>query len=471
MKNIKLKHIKATFLFGLVFTLILSCERELSDEAVFAKFSTTGDIFTDTPIGLGSNFYFPYAGSKADAASFDGDDTYDGTSSIRIDVPNASDTNGNYAGAILRVDGAGRNLTGYNALTFWAKASQGVAIDAIGFGEDFEDNKYQTSITNISLGTGWQKYIVPIPDPSKLIQERGMLRYAAGTMGTGGFGYTFWLDEIKFENLGSISKPMPFLFGGDDLEQQSFTGSQISLGTSGYVQEYNWNGKNVVTETMPAYYKFLSSNTDVAIVDEFGIVALVGSGTATITAQLAGVLARGSLKVNSGGPLATPPQPMTPAADVKSIYSDAYTAVTTSNFTPNFGGSTTETIEASLGNNSVQIYSNNNFTGIIFDNTVDASTLTHLHIDIYTQKPGTNVNIQIRDVGANGEIETNVNNGNPIGDDKDKRFDATGLTVGVWTSLDIPLDGGLATQKNNLGALILAGGPDFILDNIYFYKQ
>ena len=55
--------------------------------------------------------------------------------------------------------------------------------------------------------------------------------------------------------------------------------------------------------------------------------------------------------------------------------------------------------------------------------------------------------------------------GNGIG------FDATGLTVGSWTSIDIPLDAGLATQKNNLGALILAGGPDFILDNIYFYKE
>ena len=97
--------------------------------------------------------------------------------------------------------------------------------------------------------------------------------------------------------------------------------------------------------------------------------------------------------------------------------------------------------------------------------------MTHLHVDVYTQSPGTSVEIQIRDVGVNGELETNVFNGLPDGDDKDFRFTADGLQVGQWTSFEISLDGDLATQKNNLGALILVDGPDFILDNIYFYKE
>ena len=37
---------------------------------------------------------------------------------MRIDVPNANDPEGNYAGAIFRVEGQGRDLSGYNALTF-----------------------------------------------------------------------------------------------------------------------------------------------------------------------------------------------------------------------------------------------------------------------------------------------------------------------------------------------------------------
>ena len=40
-------------------------------------------------------------------------------------------------------------------------------------------------------------------------------------------------------------------------------------------------------------------------------------------------------------------------------------------------------------------------------------------------------------------------------------------TTGQWNSINIPLNAGIATQKNNLGAIILVGGPNFILDNIY----
>jgi len=200
-------------------------------------------------------------------------------------------------------------------------------------------------------------------------------------------------------------------------------------------------------------------------------VTILKEGTANVIAELAGVLAEGSLEITSSGDLPASPVPTQPAANVKSIYSDTYMAVTGSDFNPGFGGSTTQTLEADLNGNKVQIYSNNNFTGIIFDNTVDASALSHLHIDIYTQQPNTSVEIQIRDVGGNGEIETNVFTGFPDGDDKDFRFTVSGLTPGVWTSVEIPLDGDLTAQKNNLGALILAGGPDFILDNIYFYSE
>ena len=64
---------------------------------------------------------------------------------MRFDVPNANDPEGSYAGGILRVDGSGRDLTEFDALTFWAKASQGVVIGEIGFGQDFGLDKYRVS--------------------------------------------------------------------------------------------------------------------------------------------------------------------------------------------------------------------------------------------------------------------------------------------------------------------------------------
>ena len=472
MKNILVIYSKMMLLTGLLFMAVTSCERPISDEVEFATFPKTGDIFTDAPIGLGSNFYFPYGGSKPTAWSVDNEVSYKGSASMRFDVPSATDTEGNYAGAIFRIDGdgSGRDLTEFDALTFWAKASQSVTIGEVGFGEDFEANKFITTRQNIALTTNWVKYIIPIPDASKLVQERGMLRYAAGTQGTGGLGYTFWFDEVKFEKLGTIAQAQPAILNGENVNEQSFVGSEIDIASRGLTQTLNVNGTNQTVSVTPAYFTFSSSNTNVAIVNENGIVTVVGKGTADITALLGGVAAKGSLKITSSGGLTPAPTPTRLAINVKSIYSDAYTSVTTSNFTPNFGGSTTQTTEASSNGDSVLLYTSNNFTGILFDNTVNASTLTHLHIDIYTQQAGTTVGIQIRDIGANGELETNIFNGFPDGDDKDFRFTLNGLTVGGWTSFDIPLGGNIASQKNNLGAIIITDGPDFILDNIYFYQ-
>ena len=51
--------------------LYYSCERELSDDVTLSTFPSTAEIFTDAPVGLGSDFYFPFADSKLDAFSVD----------------------------------------------------------------------------------------------------------------------------------------------------------------------------------------------------------------------------------------------------------------------------------------------------------------------------------------------------------------------------------------------------------------
>ena len=276
---------------------------------------------------LGSNFYFPFAGSKATAWTVDDNDGYESASSMRFDVPNADDPDGNYAGAIFRVDGAGRDLSGYDALTFWAKASQGVSIGQLGFGQDFLENKYQAQIENISFSTNWVKYVIPIPDASKLTNERGMFWYSAGTQNTGGYGYTFWIDDLKFEKLGTIGQPQPAILNGVDIEQIAFTGVPLEL--TGLTQTFNLSsGENLTVITTPSYFDFDSSNTDVAIVNELGIVSVINTGEATITASLANVAAKGSLALNASGPFDfAPTPPERNAGDVISVFSDAYNNV------------------------------------------------------------------------------------------------------------------------------------------------
>ncbi len=466
---------KKTILISLVTAVVivpLGCTRELSDEAVLPTFASTAEIFTDNFIGLGSDFYFPFGDAKPDVFSVDTKEGYESDASIRIDVPNDTDPTGTYAGAIFRVDGPGRNLSGFDALTFYVKASTGTLLGDVGFGIDYLGDKNRISIQNVNVGTSWTKVIIPIPDASILLNERGVFWFAAGTQETNGSGYALWFDEIKFEKLGTVGKPTSNILDGQTSTVKSFIGSAITI--SGLSHVYNLtNGQDVKVNSTATYYKFKSSDTSIASVNESGVVTVLATGTAEITATIKGSAAKGKLIIESKGDLPGAPVPTRPQADVKSIFSDAYTAATTPNFNPGFGGSTavTEILATSTGN--VLQYSTNNYTGIMFvENPIDASSpsLSFLHIDVYVESAATSIGIQIRDIGPNKIIETDVNTGNPLGDDKDLRTTLSGFQTGVWKSFDIPLTGAIASQKNNIGAIIVTGGPNFILDNIYLYK-
>ena len=237
MKTVKYIQAKISLFLGLVLITFTGCERDISDDAIAATFATTAEIFTDNFVGMGTNFYFPFADSKLDAFSVDNEVGFESRASFRVDVPNANDPTGNYAGAILRVDGAGRDLSGYDALTFYAKASQGVSIDEVGFGQDFTANQYQVTASNISVGTNWTKYVIPIPDASKLLEERGVFWYAMGTQATGGSGYVVWFDEIKFEKLGTVAQPRPAILNGNTETTETFNGANITVG--GLTQTFN----------------------------------------------------------------------------------------------------------------------------------------------------------------------------------------------------------------------------------------
>jgi len=468
--NILSKKIISISLLSTLIVAQFGCKRELSKDAVLPSFSRNGGIFTDNFIGLGSNFYFPFADAKPDVFSVDMKEGFESNASIRIDVPNNTDPTGTYAGAIFRVDGAGRNLSGYDALTFYVKASTGIKLGDVGFGIDYLGDKYKVSIQNVNVGTGWSKVIIPIPDASKLTNERGVFWFAAGTQGTNGSGYALWFDEIKFEKLGTVGKPTSTILDGQTSTIKSFNGSTINI--TGLDHIYNLtNGQDVKVISTAAYYNFTSSNPTVATVNDLGVITVLTAGNAEITASVNGVPAKGKVIIESKGDFVGAPAPTKPQSDVKSIFSDAYTDATTSNFTPGFGGSTTVTDILTTSTGKIAQYSNNNYTGIMFtENPIDGTTMGFLHIDAYVENASNTIGIQIRDIGANKTINTDVNTGNPIGDDKDLRTTLSGFQAGVWKSFDIPLNGAIQNQKGNLGALIVTGGPNFILDNIYFYK-
>jgi hypothetical protein len=468
--NILSKKTILVYIASALITAPIGCKRELSDDAVLPTFPKVAEVFTDNFIGLGSDFYLPFADAKPDVFSVDITEGYQSNSSVRIDVPNSTDPSGTYAGAIFRVDGVGRNLTEFDALTFYVKASTGTLLGDVGFGIDYLGDKNRVSIQNVNVSTSWAKVIIPIPDPSILLSERGVFWFAAGTQATNGSGYTLWFDEIKFEKLGTVGKPTSNIMSGLSSTVNTFVGASVNV--TGINHVFNLvNGQDVQVNSTPAYCDFFSSDTSIATVNELGVVSVLAQGNAEITASVKGNPAKGKLTIISKGDLVGAPVPTRPQVDVKSIFSDAYVDATVSNFTPGFGGSTTLTELLLTRSGEVLKYSTNNYTGIMFvENPINASTLGFLHIDVYVENPATTIGIQIRDIGANKIIETDVNTGNPLGDDKDFRTSLTGFQTGVWKSFDIPLGGNILNQKTNIGAIIVTGGPNFILDNIYFYR-
>jgi len=458
---------------------IASCEREVSDDAVLASYPRNAEIFNDVPVGLTDAFFEsfdPASGANPTGFDTDNNEAYAGSSSIRIDVPAPNDPNGGYIGGIFRDRGEGRNLTGYDALTFWAKGSITASFEA-GFGVDFAENKYQV-LTSIQLSTTWRKYVIPIPDASQLTKERGMFIFSAGTTSSGGQGYTFWMDELRFEKLGNTRLLNSFIFNGSSLEADGFIGGNQFLSGLGAVYNLS-DGQNIKLNIGPAYFTFSSSNTNVTSPFETNaagqvFTSIIGSsGTAVITGALGNTIAQGSLTVTARGDFPNAPIPTRPSNSVISIFSDTYVNVPVNYYNGYWQPwQTTISQDFSVAGNNILNYINYNFVGIEFSSpTVDATDMTHFHADFYFPgaiADGRQLRVLIVDFGADGRFGG--------GDDTrhSTTFTAPFLISQSWRSVDIPFSAMPNLQsRSHLAQIILEGGDNSILwvDNMYFYKN
>ena len=470
MKNRATIYSKITLLASALFLLITSCEREYSDQVEFATFPDDAGIFID---GFSGGLqYLPFDGSKLDAFSVDNGEFYKGTASMRFDVPNVGDPSGSFAGAVFP-DDFGRDLRDFDALTFWAKASRGATVNEIGFGIDFEANRYATIKRNLVLNTGWTKYTIPIPDPSKLVREKGMFIYAAGP--EDGEGFTFWVDELKFEKLGTVAQPQPAIFDGEDRVERTFLDVQIPI--TGLTQTYNLaDGSNQTVSCSPFYFEFSSTDPDVARVTENGAVTMVGTGEATVTAFIGGVKAKGSLTVEVGGSFDLAPIPPVRAPEnVVSVFSDAYENVPVEYYNGFFvpdGQTTLGGADLNINGDNIIRYTDLNFVAIKTVNTLNASAMTHYHLDVQVEDaqlaPNDFLRILLLDAGPDNII------GTPDDTEASVEFRTPVLESGQWSSLDIPLSDFAGLNTSNLALYFFVSDAtisNILVDNIYFYRE
>ncbi|HET9003469.1 MAG TPA: hypothetical protein VFN39_05655, partial [Gemmatimonadaceae bacterium] len=194
---------------ALVATVLLTaaCTRDLGPSSGPAPFPSTDAVFSDN-FAAGVQFQ-AFAGSKLDAVNIDGSTHANGSASLKATIPALGDPAGGYAGGAL-VDAIGRDLSGYNALTFWARASIPVNLDVVGLGNDNTGkSRFDAHVLGLPLTVAWKKYIIPIPLPARLTRERGLFYFASGPVN--GAGYDVWFDDIKFEQLSTIGNVRPVI--------------------------------------------------------------------------------------------------------------------------------------------------------------------------------------------------------------------------------------------------------------------
>jgi hypothetical protein len=450
--------------------MLSGCGDRMVDGLSAPGYPQRGQVFIDD--FESDLIYAAFGGSDVKAFQVDYATTYNNSrASMRYEVPDANSPQGAYAGGAY-FSRTGRDLSGFNALTFYIKATQPATIDVIGFGNDFGASAYQVAMNALPVNTNWKKVIIPIPDPAKLSGEKGLFYYSTGPINEK--GYTFWVDDVQFEHVPDLGTTVGTMFNGEDRKVPT-TEKGASIRIEG-LQAISGlpNGTTQTINASPSYFLFESSDTSVATVSPQGIVQVLDSGQATITARLGSTLARGSLELSAKGTALLPstpaPAPTVDKENVISLYSNAYTNVPVDTWNTRWQYSTTESSFIKVGNDDVIRYYNLNFVGVEFSSSpINATPMTHFHIDVWTPDPTPNpknVKVMLVDFGANG-----VYGG---GDDVSHEITITAPTLqsNKWVSLDIPLANftGLTTRAH-LAQLVLSGTvSNLFVDNVYLYK-
>ena len=152
-------------------------------------------------------------------------------------------------------------------------------------------------------------------------------------------------------------------------------------------------------------------------------------------------------------PTDAPSAPTASAADVISLFSEAYTDVPDTNWTPNWGQSTVSSLETIAGN-EVRKYTNLNYIGVELDAAQfqDVSSFEKIHFDYWTVD-ASDLSLSLISPGPSE---------NPVS--------VGAISTGAWQSVDIPLSSYSTPDLSNIFQLKFEGSGTVYIDNVYFYK-
>ncbi|MBE0676197.1 MAG: T9SS type A sorting domain-containing protein [Bacteroidales bacterium] len=165
------------------------------------------------------------------------------------------------------------------------------------------------------------------------------------------------------------------------------------------------------------------------------------------------------------GPTVAAPTPAHDAANVISLFSNAYTNVTVDTWRTAWSAATLE--EVTIEGNATKKYTLLDFVGIETQaSQLNISEMTYLHLDVWSPN-FTFFGVKLVDFGADGVFGG--------GNDTEHQVNFISPSQSQWVSLDIPLsDFTNLTGREHIAQYILVGQPTgtttVYVDNFYFYS-
>lgn len=150
--------------------------------------------------------------------------------------------------------------------------------------------------------------------------------------------------------------------------------------------------------------------------------------------------------------VAAPTPPVRNATDVINLYSSAYTEIAGTNWNPNWGQATVAT-EIQIAGNATRKMASLNYQGAVIANAQNVSTMTNLHLDVWT--PDCNsFSVFLISPPLEGPVVLTP-------------------TLSGWNSFDIPLSSYTVPDLNAIKEMKFVSGTagtTVYMDNIYFWK-
>lgn len=235
--------------------------------------STSPVVFVN---GYAPGVRFEGFSASTNDVSIDHAEMHEGHASLKVTVPAAGWTGGTFKTA------SARDLSAYNAVTFWMKGSVLSTLEHAGLGHtNGASSPLRAEIDFIPVMTDWTKYAVPVPMGSKVTDLGALFHFA-----TSGTDSTVWIADLQYEALSGTDLVAGNPAGAVGTQTVTRTiGATVSF--EGAVAFFSSAlGRYTTVKMGNRYLDFTSTDPSVASVDLDGVVTAHKAGTATVSAKL-----------------------------------------------------------------------------------------------------------------------------------------------------------------------------------------